>query len=195
MSCLYPHNAGTTAYGKGCRCDRCRAAKAASMPNRGSASRWRGKFGVWTPSLRPTPVEIERFWSKVNKTDRCWIWMAHRDKCGYGQVSIGQRLGEYNNFRAHRLAYELIVGPIPDGLTLDHLCLNTACVNPVHLEPVTRAENSRRSSLLRVPPPPKPIRHGTHAGYAMHRYRGHTPCDDCRRANAAYERERKERVA
>jgi hypothetical protein len=48
--------------------------------------------------------------------------------------------------KAHRFAYELLVGPIPDGLALDHLCLTTGCVNPAHLEPVTVAENSRRAA-------------------------------------------------
>lgn len=51
---------------------------------------------------------------------------------------------------AHRLVYEYEVGPIPDGLTIDHLCRNTICVNPSHMEPVTNAENARRASILLV---------------------------------------------
>ncbi len=66
----------------------------------------------------------------------CWLWKGYRDERGYGR---------YGHTMAHRLAYELIVGPIPEGLTIDHLCQVHDCVNPEHMEPVTLAENSRRS--------------------------------------------------
>ena len=68
--------------------------------------------------------------------DGCWTWGLARTGGGYGVV--GQTM-------AHRFSYEVFVGPIPDGLTLDHLCENPPCVNPDHLEPVTLAENLRRS--------------------------------------------------
>ena len=80
----------------------------------------------------------ERFWSKVNKTDTCWIWTAAKNQDGHGRFRHGRLV------LAHRFAYELLVGPIPKGLDLDHLCQNPACVNPAHLEPVTRKENTRR---------------------------------------------------
>jgi hypothetical protein len=90
--------------------------------------------------LRDVPVPI-RFWAKVDRTDGCWYWRGHIIPLGYGQFGIGNR----KLVRAHRYAYEQLIGPIPDGLELDHLCGVRHCVNPSHLEPVTHAENMRRS--------------------------------------------------
>lgn len=73
--------------------------------------------------------------------DGCWLWTGRVDRNGYGRFSLGtERL-------AHRVAFRLFVGPVPDGLELDHLCRSRSCVNPAHLEPVTRRENLRRSPL------------------------------------------------
>lgn len=69
----------------------------------------------------------------------CWIWTGRIRPDGYG---IFER--DHKSTLAHRLYYELHVGPIPGGLGLDHLCRNTSCVNPEHLEPVTGIENTRR---------------------------------------------------
>jgi hypothetical protein len=77
----------------------------------------------------------------------CWIWQRSIDGKGYGQACVGrQRVG------AHRLYYERHVGPIPEGLHIDHLCAIKACVNPDHLEPVTQAENVRRGRATRLTP-------------------------------------------
>lgn len=95
----------------------------------------------------------ERFWSKVDKDGpvprynwaegACWMWTAAKSN-GYGIVGVaGTSIG------AHRMAYMLSIGPIPEGLELDHLCRNPGCVNPGHLEPVTRAENIRRIGVRR----------------------------------------------
>lgn len=82
---------------------------------------------------------VERFWSHVDRSGSCWVWTATTGTHGYGRVFW---LGKQR--QAHRIAYELIVGPIPEGLELDHLCRNRACVRPNHLEPVQQAENLRR---------------------------------------------------
>lgn len=97
----------------------------------------------WLRQQPPRRVSLaERFWSKVDKRgpDECWNWTASKQK-GYGQFMLGGRPR-----RAHRVAYELLVGPIPEGLTLDHLCRNPSCVNPAHLEPVTLSENVIRAA-------------------------------------------------
>ena len=93
----------------------------------------------------------ERFWDKVEKTDSCWLWTGHiATGKGYGRIRVN---GKYQ--KAHRVAYEMLVGPIPDGMQIDHVwangCTNRNCVKaisdkfgPAHLEPVTSGENSRR---------------------------------------------------
>lgn len=88
-----------------------------------------------------TPEILANFWMKVkeNRGNGCWEWqnaLAH----GYGCFAPKQ----FVMLRAHRVAYELLVGSIPEGLVLDHLCRNPCCVNPAHLEPVTQGENCRR---------------------------------------------------
>ena len=85
----------------------------------------------------------ERFWAKVEKTDSCWLWTAYRNRCGYGQFWDASRM-----VKAHRFAYELLVGPIPDGRETDHLCRVRHCVNPAHLEPVTHRENTMRGDTI-----------------------------------------------
>lgn len=85
----------------------------------------------------------DRFWRKVNKTKGCWIWTGGISSGGYGSFYI-KSPGGFKNTCAHRFAYELLIGPISDGLTIDHLCRVRRCVNPAHLEPVTSRENILR---------------------------------------------------
>lgn len=82
----------------------------------------------------------ERFWPKVRKSAGCWEWIAVKDSKGYGCF-----WRNYVMQSAHRVAYELTKGAIPEGLDIDHLCMNRACVNPEHLEAVTHHVNIRRS--------------------------------------------------
>jgi hypothetical protein len=80
----------------------------------------------------------ERFWSKVDASGICWEWKAAKAR-GYGRFGVGSKV-----VLAHRWAWLNLVGPIGEGLELDHLCRNRACVNPDHMQPVTHTENVRR---------------------------------------------------
>lgn len=93
---------------------------------------------------RQTPEE--RFHSRyVIQDNGCWQWIGTINRDGYGEIHIaGVRT---HATAAHRFAYEILVAPIPAGLSIDHLCRNPGCVNPAHLEPVTLAENTRRQLL------------------------------------------------
>lgn len=93
------------------------------------------------PGPKPRPA-AERFWPKVEFTLTCWHWTGARQAGGYGRFAV-----EHGHLvLAHRWAYEAAMGPIPTDMTLDHLCRNTSCVRPDHLEVVTRELNSLRGS-------------------------------------------------
>lgn len=101
----------------------------------------------------------ERFWSKVDKRgpDECWPWKGTLEKTGYGQLFTNGANGYPRIAKAHRVGYELLVGPVPEGLDLDHTCHDPSecnlgddcphrrCCNPAHLEPVTERVNCLRS--------------------------------------------------
>ena len=88
---------------------------------------------------------LERALAKVEQGEGCWEWRGHIDWNGYAALRVeGRTVG------AHRVVYEGMIGPIPEGLELDHLCFVKHCVNPDHLEPVTHRENMQRSARHRA---------------------------------------------
>lgn len=78
----------------------------------------------------------ERFWNKVNKTDKCWLWKAAKCSSGYGQFGEDGK-----KYYAHRAAYEMAYGKIPRGMLILHQCDNKSCVNPSHLKIGTYSQN------------------------------------------------------
>jgi hypothetical protein len=119
-----------------------------------------------------TPI-IKRFFSRVQKTDTCWIWTGAKHPAGYGRLMFGG-----HSTCAHRLSWMLHRGALNQDVTIDHLCHNKLCVNPDHLEPVSRGENARRYMLSR-----------THCsnGHAFNKentainHNGHRRCKACAR--------------
>lgn len=121
------------------------------------------------------------FWAKVavNPDTGCWLWTASVRRRGYG------RFGSKGDQRAaHRVAYEALVGPIPEGLQIDHLCRVTRCVNPEHLEPVTQRENVRRGHNSPATRTQCPHGHEYTASNTMVNCMGWRVCFTCNRAGA-----------
>lgn len=90
-----------------------------------------------------TRSTVDRIADRITiDSNGCWIWQGCCNRGGYGQVNAGDKTR-----LTHRVTYEHYVGPVPDGLELDHLCRVRRCCNPDHLEPVTRSENMLRSPI------------------------------------------------
>ena len=107
-----------------------------------------GRGKDWRRKQRKPMESSQKFWDKVDRSSDCWPYMGSRNSSGYGSAYHDGAIHP-----AHRVAYFLEKGPIPDGLELDHKCRNRTCCNPDHLELVTRQENMRRVRTSRESPP------------------------------------------
>jgi hypothetical protein len=126
-----------------------------------------------------TPVlPLERLAPRIDASGDCWEWTGHLTARGYGVLSIKIN-GKWCNRRAHRLVWIALCGPIPDDLTLDHLCRLRRCVNPDHLEPVTNRVNILRGQSI-----PALNARGTHCKWGHNNWRplpnGGRECRSCR---------------
>lgn len=128
------------------------------------------------------PTSEDLFWRNVAVTPSCWLWTGYIADTGYGQFASGHtRL-------AHRISYQLVVGPIPEGLQIDHLCRVRHCVNPLHLEPVTQRENLLRGETITARNAAKthcPRGHAYTAENTYVRPRGSRECRTCNRLRQA----------
>lgn len=171
--------------------------------------RWR-KHGDPTKTLSPTRVygsTEERFWAKVlpPNSEGCMLWNASLDRGGYGNFKAeGRQRG------AHLFAYEFKIGPIPAGMQLDHVCHTASsdcpggincqhrrCVTPEHLEPVTQAENTRRSQPWNVNKSKTHCKYGheyttENTGYTQGRHGVQRRCRACGRAQGRERRKKKD---
>lgn len=131
----------------------------------------------------PIVTTQERFWGRVEMTSSCWLWTGSRDRHGYGSLYWSG-----STRRAHRVAYEIAVGPIPEGLDLDHLCRTRACVRPDHLEPVDRRTNLLRGEAIQARNARKThcVRgHEFTIENTARRQNGARRCRECRRTRSA----------
>jgi hypothetical protein len=121
-------------------------------------------------TIRITPKIREDLRARVAMAGECWEWTGTRNRQGYGTVHIGDGLGPY---LAHRVSFTAFVGQIPDDLVIDHLCRNPPCINPAHMEPVTRRVNSLRGES----PTAVAVRTGTCK--RGHEFQPGKPCAAC----------------
>lgn len=128
-------------------------------------------------------TDEDRFWAKVDASGDCWVWLGTKNQYGYGRFTAST---DQFTWGAHRWSYTTLVGPIPDGLVIDHLCKQPACVNPDHLEPVTQAENVRRggSGQHWAAKTHCPQGHAYTGENLKINTRGRRECRECRRVSA-----------
>ena len=97
----------------------------------------------------PGPLEGRLMRRVVKQANNCWVWQGALKSNGYGNMGVTIARGEHVVVPVHRVAYELFIGPIPEGCEIDHLCNNKPCVNPDHLEAVPHRVNARRREARR----------------------------------------------
>lgn len=122
--------------------DRCEAPGCDARPLARGLCRSHYERQASAGEARPQPTVMDRFWASVEKTDTCWLWTGSLTRPrprGYGQLKVNGQ-----SVTAHRFSYETFVGPVPEGMQLDHLCRVRQCVRPDHLEPVTGQVNYLR---------------------------------------------------
>lgn len=152
-------------------------------------------FGRLTPNGSSGTERIKErilYHSIPEPNSGCWLWLGRIKSNGYGTIGI-KKDDEWRTAHAHRISYEIFVGRIPDGLDLDHKCRQRCCINPDHLEPVTRSENLKRSPFMGR----DRQRQKTHCPrghpYSGKNNRGERICHVCARESTRLSRERKMR--
>lgn len=152
-------------------------------PTRNGPLESRGPMTVYTF----TPSQELRLMHKIGEQtpSGCWPWLGALTSGGYGSVGVDSAVKT-----AHRVVYELLVGPVPEGLDLDHLCRNRWCVNPDHLEPVTRPENVRRGHAARRATHCKNGHELTASNAYTYPRSGHRACRVCRRSRRRHPQSR-----
>jgi len=134
----------------------------------------------------------ERLWAKVDKKESCWLWTGSLQGSGYATIRLGGRGSKFQ--MAHRAAYEILRGPIPDGLQLDHLCRVRHCVNPDHLEPVSGRTNLLRGTSFSAENAAKThCAHGHEFTPENTKARRSRPGRQCRTCERRFKREYRER--
>lgn len=135
-----------------------------------------------------------RIWSQVvQDSGGCWIFTGSLNAAGYGQIGVGGRGQALRTRGCHRVMYEEVLGAVPAGLTLDHLCRNRACCNPWHLEPVTSGENVLRGESVPARNARKTHCKWGHEFTPENTYTGYIG-RSCRRCHADREAQRRERL-
>ena len=130
---------------------------------------------------------IEKVGRVATAQDKCWLWWGALTRDGYGRTQLNGK-----HYFAHRLSYELFVGPIPRGMELDHLCRTRNCLNPCHLEPVTTKQNVLRGVGVAAVNAKKTHCHKGHIFSEENTYhvRGERVCRTCARHRSSVYRQR-----